>query len=87
MAFGSKPAQPAPPANTEAPFVVTLHLGSGELDVQMTTENLDAGPNAIWAILATKLKNDTINGLKTADGRDVIVNWSQIAAVTYKNPW
>ncbi|WP_394553769.1 hypothetical protein ACDF64_04990 [Agromyces sp. MMS24-JH15] len=84
MAFG-KPT--TPPAKTGEEFTVTLHVGAGDVDVVMSTENLSAGPSAIWAIIATKIQNNGITGLKTPDGRDVIVNWGQVGAVTYRNPW
>lgn len=70
-----------------ASFVATVHVSDQSIDVSMDTENLQAGPNAIWAILATKIKNGTISGHRTTDGREIIVNWSQVQAVTYANPW
>jgi hypothetical protein len=69
------------------PFVATVHVSSGPLDLTLDTENLEAGPRAIWAVLSTKISGGTISGHKTTDGRDVIVNWSRVEAVTYQNPW
>ncbi|GAB4077107.1 hypothetical protein GCM10028781_18720 [Nostocoides australiense] len=72
-----------PPKAASAPYPVTLHVG-GE-PVRILLPGVEHRRAAVWAHIATNMQGQ-ITGATTADGKAVVINWSQVQAVTYDEP-
>lgn len=71
------------PKAASTPFPVTLHVGGEPIHVLLP--GVEHRRSAVWANVATNMQGQ-ITGAKTVDGRAVVINWSQVQAVTYDEP-
>ncbi len=69
---------------------VSLHLGGEPVPVYVPVDpDIYEPVNKVtaWSVLSYMISKGTISIARGAGGEDVIVNWQNVPAVSYVNPW
>lgn len=72
--------RPDQPKSAPSPFPVLLHVGGDPIRVLLP--GVEHKPSAVWAAIVTNMQGQ-ITRATTDDGRVIVINWSQVQAVTY----